>query len=95
MLSSVKVGISRLFDSDWVGLVDDMKSTSGYYFSIGSRRCSWCSKKHDIVAWSTVEVEFIAKIVAISQALWLRKILLDLDLEQQGRTKALVDDRQP
>jgi len=32
-------------DSDWGGSVDDMKSTSGYCFSLGSRVFSWSSKK--------------------------------------------------
>ena len=32
-------------DSDWVGSVDDMKSTSGYVFSIGSGAICWNAKK--------------------------------------------------
>ncbi|KAL0306277.1 UNVERIFIED_CONTAM: Secreted RxLR effector protein [Sesamum radiatum] len=32
-------------DSDWAGSVDDMKSTSGYTFSLGSGIFSWASKK--------------------------------------------------
>ncbi|PKI72997.1 hypothetical protein CRG98_006600 [Punica granatum] len=31
--------------NDWVGLSDDMKSTSGYCFSLGSTYFSWCSRK--------------------------------------------------
>lgn len=30
------------FDSDLGGSLDDMKSTSGYYFSLGSGMFSWC-----------------------------------------------------
>nr|KYP71433.1 Retrovirus-related Pol polyprotein from transposon TNT 1-94 [Cajanus cajan] len=37
-------------DSDWVGSVDDMKSTSGYAFSLGSGIFSWASKKQATVA---------------------------------------------
>ena len=32
-------------DSDWAGSTDDMKSTSGYAFSLGSVFFSWASKK--------------------------------------------------
>lgn len=32
-------------DSDWLGFLDDMKSTSDYYFSYGSGIFSWSSKK--------------------------------------------------
>ncbi|KAK5841095.1 hypothetical protein PVK06_010003 [Gossypium arboreum] len=44
-------------DSDWAGSVDGMKSTSGYFFSLGSSVFSWSSKKQQTVAQSTVEAE--------------------------------------
>ncbi|KAK4395665.1 Retrovirus-related Pol polyprotein from transposon RE2 [Sesamum angolense] len=42
-------------DSDWAGSVDDMKSTSGYTFSLGSGIFSWASKKQATVAQSSAE----------------------------------------
>lgn len=33
------------YDSDWGGCQDDMKSTSGYVFSLGSGVFSWSSEK--------------------------------------------------
>ena len=73
-------------DSDWGGSVDDIKSTFGYCFKLGSRIFSWCLKKQDIVAQSTAEAEFIAATTAVNQALRLRKLLVDLHLEQKERT---------
>lgn len=35
----------RYSDSVWEGSVDDMKSTSGYTFSLGFSVFSWCSMK--------------------------------------------------
>jgi hypothetical protein len=58
-------------DSDWGGFIDDMKSTSGFCFNLGSTIFSWSSKKQDIVAQSTTEAKFIAAITAVNQALWL------------------------
>ena len=52
------VNDSRLIgytDSDWAGSVDDMKSTSGYTFSLGSGIFSWSSKKQDCIAQSSAE----------------------------------------
>ncbi|XP_068480940.1 secreted RxLR effector protein 161-like [Phaseolus vulgaris] len=42
-------------DNDWGGSIDDMKSTSGYCFSLGSEMFSWSSKKQETVAQSTAE----------------------------------------
>ncbi|XP_020242852.1 uncharacterized protein LOC109821067 [Asparagus officinalis] len=44
-------------DSNWAGCVDDMRSTSSYYFSFGSAIFSWCSKKQEIIAQSTAEAK--------------------------------------
>ncbi|XP_040950752.1 secreted RxLR effector protein 161-like [Gossypium hirsutum] len=68
-------------DSDWGGSVDDMRSTSGYFFTLGSGVFSWSSKKQQTVAQSTAEAEYIAAAAAVNQAIWLRKLLCDLNEE--------------
>ncbi|KAL2586551.1 hypothetical protein AAZV13_13G060900 [Glycine max] len=80
-------------DSDWAGSLDDMKSTSGNCFSFGSRMFSWSSKKQEIVAQSTAEAEFITVTAAVNQVLWLRKMLIDLHLEQDTTTEVMVDNQ--
>ncbi|KAH1097320.1 hypothetical protein J1N35_014241 [Gossypium stocksii] len=50
----------RYIDSDWAGLVDDMRSTSEYFFLLGYGVLSWSSKKQSIVSQSTTEAEYIA-----------------------------------
>jgi len=42
-------------DSDWAGSLDDMRSTSGYCFNLGSGVFSWCSKKQEIVAQNLLQ----------------------------------------
>jgi len=79
-------------DSDWGGSEDDAKSTSGYCFSLGSGIFSWSCKKQDIVAQSTAEAEFVAAAAAVNQALWLKKILVDLHMEPTGSFKVFVDN---
>ncbi|KAG8474565.1 hypothetical protein CXB51_031329 [Gossypium anomalum] len=68
-------------DNDWARSIDDMKSTSGYYFSLGSRIFLWSSKKQKIVAQSIAEAEFIAATATANQNLWLKKMMRDLHLE--------------
>ncbi|RVW24713.1 Copia protein [Vitis vinifera] len=80
-------------NSDWAGYVDDMRSTSGYCFSFGSGVFSWSSRKQEVVAQSTAEAEYIATVAAVNQALWLRKLLTDLDMKQEVSTKVFVDNQ--
>ncbi|KAA0060156.1 Retrovirus-related Pol polyprotein from transposon TNT 1-94 [Cucumis melo var. makuwa] len=75
------------------GSIDDMRSTLGYCSTLSSGVFSWSSKKQEIVAQSTAKAEFIAATAITNQALWLRKILLDLDLEQKKSTEILVDNK--
>ena len=77
-------------DSDWAGCVDDMRSTSGYCFSFGSAIFSWCSKKQEAIAQSTAEAEYVAAAAAVNQALWLRKLMADLYMEQKENTQILA-----
>ena len=80
-------------DGDWARSIDDMKSTSGCCFSFGLGVFSWSLKKQETIAQSTVEAEFVATTSDIYQALWLRKILSDLHLEQKEANKIFVDNQ--
>ena len=80
-------------DSDWGGSIDDTRSTSGYCFTFGSGFFSQCTKKQEIVAQSIVEAEFIVVTVAVNQAIWLRKILNDLNMEQKESTEILINNQ--
>ncbi|KAL0317673.1 UNVERIFIED_CONTAM: Retrovirus-related Pol polyprotein from transposon TNT 1-94 [Sesamum angustifolium] len=82
-----------LRDSDWAGSVDDMKSTSGYTFSLGSGIFSWASKKQATVAQSSVEAEYIATAAISNQAIWLRRILEDIGEKQEEPTTIYCDNK--
>ena len=45
------------------------------------------------MAQSTVEGEYIVVVLAINQALWLRKLLTNLDMKQEVSTHVLVDNQ--
>ena len=83
----------RFSDSDWAGCVDDMRSTLGYCFSFGSGVFSWSSRKQEVVAHSTAEAEYIVAVAAVNQALWLRKLLTDLDIKQEVSTRVFEDNQ--
>ncbi|GJS47878.1 retrovirus-related pol polyprotein from transposon RE1 [Tanacetum coccineum] len=80
-------------DSDWAGSIDDSKSTSGYIFTLGSGVFCWNSKKQSVVAQSSAEAEYISVAGAVNHAIWIRKLLSDLDLTQEGPTAIFCDNK--
>ncbi|KAI5343345.1 hypothetical protein L3X38_011221 [Prunus dulcis] len=72
---------------------DDMRSTSGYAFTLGLGMVSWASIKQNTVALSTAEAEYVSAAEATSQAKWLRFVLEDFeDQIADILTKALPKD---
>ena len=48
-------------DADYAGDCDTRRSTTGYFFSLGTGAISWCSKKQPTVALSSTEAEYRLK----------------------------------
>jgi len=49
-------------DANWVGSIDDSRSTSGATFYLRDCLVSWLSKKQSSVSFSTIEQEYIATV---------------------------------
>jgi hypothetical protein len=62
-------------DSDYVGDIDDRRSTSGYVFLLNGGAVSWASKKQPVVTLSTTETEFVAAASCACQCVWMQRIL--------------------
>eukprot|EP00253_Pinus_taeda_P007762 PITA_07762 len=60
----------------WAGSVEDRKSTSECWFSLGSATISWMNRKQKMVALNTVETEHIATSITSCEVAWLRKLLV-------------------
>lgn len=50
-------------DVDWVGKIDDRRSTSGGAFFLGKRLVTWTSKKKNYTLQSIVEAKYVAIVV--------------------------------
>lgn len=68
-------------NADWVGCVDDKKSTSGGAFFLGGKLVSWHNKKQESISSSTVEAEYIAVVSCFTQVLWVKQTLKDILVE--------------
>jgi Reverse transcriptase (RNA-dependent DNA polymerase) len=68
-------------DSNWADLLTDRRrSVGGYIFMLAGGPISWKSKKQTCVALSSNEAEFIAASETARQAVWLRRLLIDMEL---------------
>jgi len=67
-------------DVDWVGCVDDRKSTSGATFFLGGCLVSWSSKKQSTMSLSIAEEEYIATATCCTQVLWMKQVLEDIHI---------------
>ena len=65
-------------NADWVGLSANRRSTSGYCVFIGGNLISWKSKKQDVVARSSVEAEYQARVLATCELIRLKQLLQEL-----------------
>ena len=65
-------------DVDWVGSIDDRKSTSGAAFYLGDCLVSWPSKKKTSISLSTVEAEYIVVASCCTQVIYMKQTLEDL-----------------
>ena len=80
-------------DADWAGDQDDRHSTSGNLLLMTGGPISWYSKKQAIVALSTSEAEYVALSAATQEAVWLRRLLTDLQVTLSEPT-VLMEDNQ-
>ncbi|KAL5844965.1 hypothetical protein ACOSQ4_010923 [Xanthoceras sorbifolium] len=90
-----KGGNSKLVaytDSDYAGDLEDRKSTTGYVFLLSSAAVSWLSKKQPVVSLSTTEAEFIDVASCACQAVWLKRVLDMLSLNQDQTTAIYCDN---
>ena len=66
-------------DADFAGDLDGRKSTSGYIFTMCGGPVAWSSRLQRSISQSTTEAEFVSLNEATREAVWLKRILADLD----------------
>ena len=85
--------INSYTDADWGGNEDNRKSTSGYLNYIGNTPVSWRSRLQPVVAQSTAEAEYIAINNTTRDIVWLRRLLSELQVLQEGPTTIYSDNQ--
>ena len=67
---------------DWVGSLDDRKSTSGGAFFLGKRLVSLTSKIQNCISQFTIEEEYVVVVVVnCSNIVWFKQLLEGMKIE--------------
>jgi hypothetical protein len=78
--TSGELNLVGFSDADYAGDLSTRRSTTGYAFMLNGGIISWSSRLQPTVALSTTEAEYMAAASAIKEALWLRTLLSELNV---------------
>lgn len=70
--------LASYVELDLVGDIDTMQSTTSYIFTIGGIAVSWISQLQNVVALSTMKVEYVAIREARKEMIWLQSFMEEL-----------------
>ncbi|CAM8978933.1 unnamed protein product [Rhodiola kirilowii] len=80
-------------DADWGGCQMTIHSCTGYFIFLGGAPISWRSKKQSVVSRSSAEAKYRAMATTISEILWLRWLLKDMEATQTMPTSLFCDNQ--
>ncbi|XP_022032091.1 secreted RxLR effector protein 161-like [Helianthus annuus] len=80
-------------DSDWLGCPFTRRSRTGYLLLFSGGPISWKTKKQSVVSRSSAEAEYRAMASTVSEILWVRWLLKDLQVDITGPTNLFYDNQ--
>ena len=80
-------------NADWASSPVDRHSTFRYCAFIGGNLVSWKSKKQDVVARSSAQVEYRVMALATCELIWPRHLLQELRFGKDEQTMLICDNQ--
>jgi hypothetical protein len=79
-------------DASWAADHATRRSRYGFAIYYGNALISWRSKLHSCICLSTAEAEYVGATEAVKETMWLRHLLQDIGLGQDGATVVHEDN---
>jgi hypothetical protein len=79
-------------DANWAGSFD-RKSITDFCTFVGGNLVTWKSKKQNIVARSSAEAEYRAMASTVSELIWIKQVLADLNIKVEEPMKMFCDNQ--
>jgi hypothetical protein len=81
-------------DADWVGDLEDTRSTTRFVFMMGGGATSWSSKQQPTIVLSMTEAEYMASTQATKEAIWMTKAMKELRYMKEKKAMVIRCDNQ-
>ena len=90
---SAFLSVTGFSDADWAGNRSDWRSTFGYCTFVGGNLVTWRSKKQNVVARFSAEVEYRAMAHTASEMLWVCSLLRDQGIDVPTPMQMFYDNQ--
>jgi hypothetical protein len=84
--------MSAYSDADWVGCLDDRRSTGGFVVFLGSNLISWSARKQPTVSRSSTEAEYKTIANAVAEVMWIQILLTEIGIQSSTQEKLWCDN---
>ncbi|XP_026400617.1 uncharacterized protein LOC113296526 [Papaver somniferum] len=81
---SLQLSFSAYTDSDWVGSLDDRRSTSGCCVYLGGNIISWSAHKQKTISRSSTEADYRGLAIVTAEIMWIQSLLSELRISTRS-----------
>ena len=85
--------VEMFTDASWASEITSRRSTTGYCAYVWGNLVTWRSKKQSVVARSSAEAEYRALALGIQEAMWIQRVLKELNLPGHGKASLFSDSQ--